>query len=472
MSRFLFAGLVTFFMTDGASAGGCSVAPWHYVFGQQTNASMTVGSGEICITQLSSAASHSGIAIHAMRIRSSPNNGEVSVVGLGLKYHAKSNYTGPDSFVFEVVGAHQKLATVQVRIIVSSAPDAEDVSYRLKEATPWLVENRGPDKAKGIVYFIRGFDRFSPVIDEYRGVHFFIKTLHDQGWDIVAAKYPYRPNYTERAANVAPLAASQLRQRAKGLRAQGYKKVVIIGQSWGAWSTMLAADDNEFAADAIVLLVPATWGTRIVSGRLNYFFQLNRTEFGPLLADVKRPVALILFAGDEYDPGGRGQIAKDIFRRHNISNLLIDNPPGFKGHYAAWLPVFDFVFGSCVSSFIESPVTAQCSLPSLDDADFRSIVQRDQIKDFDSRKISSVDELAGRTFVIYRTGSGPVHADFSRGQSSHTLKASGAVDERFSFSSGRFCLLSECFDLVRWDERHLVGFDSITGNARSWWIRE
>jgi hypothetical protein len=472
MSRTLLAALVTFLMADAASAGGCSVSSWNYVFGQQTSASMTVGSGEICTTQLATAVSNSGVAIQAIRLRSSPDHGQVTVVGLGLKYHAKSGYTGPDSLIFEVVGANRKLATVQLRITVSSAPEAEDASHRLLEAVPWLVENRGPEKAKGIIYCIHGFDRHSPVVDEYRAIHFFVKTLNEGGWDVIGAKYPYSPTYEERSVNLASLAAPQLQQRAKGLRAQGYKKVIVIGQSWGSCSTMLAAKDNEFAADAIVLLVPAAWGTRTSNGRLNYFFELNKTEFGPLLAVIKKPVALVLFAGDDYDPGGRGEMAKEIFRRSNIPNLLIDGPPGFKGHYSAWLPVFDFIFGSCIGSFIEAPVKSECSLPPLDDADFRSIVKKDQIKDFDSRKIGSPDELPGGAFVIYRTGGGPAHAEFDQGQSSHTLRAKGVVDGEFSFSSGRLCYLGECLDIVRWDERHLIGFDSTTGQARSWWIRE
>ena len=96
-------------------------------------------------------------------MKSSPNHGEATVVGLGFKYHAKPGYTGPDSLVFEVVGANGKHAAVQVRIAVSSAPEAEDPSRRLLENVPWLVKNRGPETAKGIIYFMHGFDRSSPV---------------------------------------------------------------------------------------------------------------------------------------------------------------------------------------------------------------------------------------------------------------------------------------------------------------------
>jgi pimeloyl-ACP methyl ester carboxylesterase len=469
----LFAALVTFLMTDGAFADGCSVSPWTYAFGQQTSASMTVGSGEICTTQLNKAVSNGGVTIQAVRLRSSPGHGDATTLGLGLKYRAKPGYTGPDSLIFEVVGANGKLGTVQLQIAVSSAPDAQDASHRLVEAVPWLVQNRGPDKAKGVIYFTHGFDRHSPMVDEYRPIHFFIKTLNDEGWDVIAAKYPFSPSYDERSVNLAYLAAPQLQQRARGLRTQGYKQVIFMGQSWGSWSIMLAAKDDQLAADAIVLLVPATWGERTTAkGAINYFFELNKTEFGPLLAGIKKPVAAVLFAADDYDPGGRGEIAKAIFRRSNTASLLIDSPPGFKGHFSGWLPVFDFIFGSCLGSFIEARVTSACELPALDDADFRSIVKKDQVRDFDSRKIGAANEIPDGAFVVYRTGGGPAHAEFKQGQSPETLRAKGAVDGKFSFSAGHVCYLDECLVLVRWDETHLVGFDPATGQARSWWIRE
>ena len=299
-----------------------------------------------------------------------------------------------------------------------------------------------------------------------------MKTLNDDGWDVIAAKYPYSPAYAERAANLSSRAVPHLQRRTGELRAQGYKKVIVIGQSWGSWTTLLAARDNQLAVDAAVLLVPATWGPKTTNGHLNQFFELNRTEFGPLLAAVKIPVAVVFFADDAFDPGGRGDIAKDIFRRSTSPNLLIDRPPGFKGHYAGWLPIFDFVFGSCLHSFIEAPVTSECPMVPLDDADFRSIVKKDQVVDFDNRKIGSADELKGGTFIIYRTAGGPVQAEFDQGAGLHTLRAKGVVDGKFSFTSGRICYLDECLDLVRWDEKHLIGFDSTSGQARSWWTQE
>src|SRR5262249_53533757 len=323
----LFAALVTFLMTDGASADGCSVSPWKYAFGQQTSATMTVGSGEICTTQLNKAVSNGGVTIQAVRLRSPPGHGDATTLGLGLKYRAKAGYTGPDSLIFEVVGANGRLGTVQLQIAVSSAPDAENASHRLVEAVPWLVQNRGPDKAKGVIYFTHGFDRHSPMVDEYRPIYFFVKTLNDEGWDVIGAKYPFSPSYDERSVNLAYLAAPQLQQRARGLRTQGYKQVIFMGQSWGSWSIMLAAKDDQLAADAVVLFVPATWGERTTAkGDPNYFFELNKTEFGPLLAGIKKPVAVVLFAADDYDPGGRGEIAKAIFRQSKTARLLIDTP--------------------------------------------------------------------------------------------------------------------------------------------------
>ena len=56
-----------------------------------------------------------------------------------------------------------------------------------------------------------------------------------------------------------PGAAAFIWQRAGELKAPGYKRVIIAGQSWGSWVAMVADQEKYFAAEALWLIVPNIW---------------------------------------------------------------------------------------------------------------------------------------------------------------------------------------------------------------------
>jgi hypothetical protein len=65
-------------------------------------------------------------------------------------------------------------------------------------------------------------------------------------------------------------------------------------------------------------------------------------------------VAIVLFAGDTYDVGGRGADAKAALARNGVRHLVIDQPQHFTGHGAGAAAVFDRTFGACPFSFVET----------------------------------------------------------------------------------------------------------------------
>jgi pimeloyl-ACP methyl ester carboxylesterase len=121
-----------------------------------------------------------------------------------------------------------------------------------------------------------------------------MRALGNAGWDI------YR-------ADRAPLddtngwGSAAITLGIEKLRALGYDKIILAGQSAGAWIA-LTAMDRISGLHAVVALAPATHGNSVV-----HTTQRARAlkEFDELLArrqSIATRVVIALFDGDEYDP--------------------------------------------------------------------------------------------------------------------------------------------------------------------------
>src|SRR5262249_59582764 len=88
------------------------------------------------------------------------------------------------------------------------------------------------------------------------------------------------------------------------LKQKGYKRVVLAGQSFGAFLSLMAADASS-EIDAVVATAPAAYGS------FDDFYdswRLNATRLYPLLEQVKHPrVMMFYFNGIDLNPGGHGE---------------------------------------------------------------------------------------------------------------------------------------------------------------------
>ena len=284
--------------------------------------------------------------------------------------------------------------------------------------------------------------------------------------------------------------------RAKELKAQGYKKVVLAGHSWGAWVAMVAAQDPQCAADALLLSAPNTFGPRLsqIAGkqeehirggysrrpsekktaRLNPNFSKVLTEFGPALNGVKTPTVLILPDDTDWDPdpGARGEIAKKHFTDVNVPHLIIAKPPGFSGHLAAWLPVFDYGYGKCVQSFLENPRSGACRAVPLTRFDFRSIVSISQMAALDKRLVSA-DTLAGKKFAAYTMSDlANKYYRYTAPGKRMVTEGGGERPQDVTFHDGLHCADKTCSRLVRWSDGYILEFDPKTGDLDAWWVED
>jgi hypothetical protein len=354
----------------------------------------------------------------------------------------------------------------------SGAQPSEPV--KLSEFVPWLVHNSGPAKAKGIVYFINGWSG-GLGLDEFHLAPYIMKTLSDNGWDGIVAKYPYGRVVPSARYTSVPGSAAFVEQRVRDFKAQGYKLVVVAGQSFGSWVAMAADQQKGFRADALWLMAPNIYGPKTLeTGGKNPLFHLNYTDFVKLVPALYTPSVLSTFADDPYEPGGRAQLVSAHFERDNVPSLIIDRPAAFFGHFAGWLPVYDYLYGGCIGSFFEQPAGTPCVAPPFSDDDFRSVFNISRVAEADQKRVTSGDTLAGRSFVIYNLKLPDKKYHYFYQYKSATerdiMSPVAQSHETVSYRDGQQCVGSVCSVLLSWSDSQFLEFDPKSGSLIAWWI--
>ena len=355
-----------------------------------------------------------------------------------------------------------------------SATSTLGPDWHLREFTPWLVKNSGPKNAKGAVLFIRGFG-IGPVFDDFHMVPYFIRTLSENGWDVIGAKVPYGSvdPATLDVHDMGVATARYANRRIRELKAQGYRRVVLGGHSWGAWVALYAGQVDSFGADALLFISPNGFGSQPgPNGKFNPAVGKNLIEYNHLIPGIRTPTVLTFSGNDDYTKSVSGTFANDYFAKAGIPHLVIDKPPGFSGHFGGWLPVFDYAFGSCILSFLNNPATSACPEPPLSSQDFRSILNIRQVANSDSRRIRSADALVGKTFAAYELNNPFAYYSYKSATERDSEIATARQPENISFRDGLQCAANDCSILVNWSDRQLLEFEPGTGNLKAWWVQE
>jgi hypothetical protein len=197
----------------------------------------------------------------------------------------------------------------------------------------------GPTKAQGAIIWSHG--RSVETEDSRAPTPDYIAAFRAAGWDT------FRLNRL-RFVDTLPASGAALAGEAVALKAMGYRRVVLAGQSFGAFISLIAAGETD-AVDAVIGTAPAAFGTA-QSNPGGY--RLNATRLYELLAHVREArVALFFFDGDVFDPGGRGTAAERILGERRLPHLVVDRPADFSTHWAAAYPSFTRRFASCLAAF-------------------------------------------------------------------------------------------------------------------------
>ncbi len=201
----------------------------------------------------------------------------------------------------------------------------------------------GPEKAAGIIIWSHGY---LPGVDATQGPpQGYVARFEAAGWDVYRFNREYIPQiHTE---------IQIMMDSIKAVRAAGYRKVVLAGQSHGAWIS-LEALAHDAPVDGVISVSPAHHGSPPTSAARSDFRQLLREIRSRNAADI--PLVIALFQNDSYDPGGRFADVPDILGGSAVPFYLIDRPAELTGHGAGNGFVFNRRFGPCILRFVlESP---------------------------------------------------------------------------------------------------------------------
>jgi len=229
----------------------------------------------------------------------------------------------------------------------SAAPPLSPAIGRLRPEPYW--QNRGPQAAAGLIVWSHGY--MSGKDSTWSAPQGQVANFTREGYDLYRFDREWIHDW--------PGDATALADAAKQARAMGYKRVILAGQSAGAWVSMAAAYRGA-PVDGVISVSAAHHGyvrnMRDVS--------IARSEWQQIVRGIRPGPRLVVvnFANDDYDVGGRMDDARAAFAASGVQALVIAEPAGFTGHGAAYSNTFPRKFGACIHAFIETGVRqAPCS---------------------------------------------------------------------------------------------------------------
>jgi pimeloyl-ACP methyl ester carboxylesterase len=197
----------------------------------------------------------------------------------------------------------------------------------------------GPAQAKGAIVWSHG--RSINAEDSESPTPAYLTALREDGWDVMRFdRVSHGDNLTDSTKRLVDYTAS--------LKKNGYKRVVLAGQSFGAFLSLMAADSSA-EVDAVIATAPAAYGS------FDDFYdswKLNASRLYPLLEQVKRArVMVFYFHGDDFDPGGRGEQSRAILSKRGVGYAVVDQPAFLTGHWASSTGLFLRRYGNCIRDF-------------------------------------------------------------------------------------------------------------------------
>jgi dienelactone hydrolase len=211
---------------------------------------------------------------------------------------------------------------------------AARAQFELRPAYP-AVPLKGPQAAKGAVIWNHGVNFLYGSEAAEAPLPMLTALFRDQGWDVFRL---LRPRMSEEPRR----SAEEVVARARQLKAEGYRRVVLAGQSGGAWLSLMAASRSD-DIHAVIANAPAWYGTDRPTYLKNGFVLFDH------IADIRRGrIMITYFADDPYDPGGRGAKSEELLAAQNVPHLVIDRPEGFSGHGSGNSGLFLRRFGGCL----------------------------------------------------------------------------------------------------------------------------
>lgn len=205
----------------------------------------------------------------------------------------------------------------------------------------------GPARARGVVIWSHGRAVAAGGGDldsRNSAMQGWVSLLNDAGWDVL--RFDRVPNEDDVERSTARLVAGL-----PIVRQAGYARIVLAGQSRGAWHSLAAAARAPEALHAVIAIAPATHGAdpRFHNAALDDWRRLtaNLPVAGPRLA-------VVLFRNDAFDPlpSGRLERWESQTRDRPAPSLAIAPTTGDGGHGGGGMVGFTQSWGACLARFV------------------------------------------------------------------------------------------------------------------------
>ncbi len=336
-----------------------------------------------------------------------------------------------------------------------------------------------PPHGRTVLYYIHGFE--GRAAGHSQLLEYFLERVRgEQGWDVIDADYPLDVGADGQvmryeAANYG--SAAFVARRIKELKAQGYDRIIVGGQSWGGWTSLVLSTEPNLPLSGTLLIVPACCGWVNTGDAGDPDLQANTLRFNQLIDHVRYPTVGVFFQGDRGETGERGDVADRVLTAHHVPDLIIDHPPGLVGHGAGWFPAFDYEFGDCIAAFLTTPKASRCAPRPIKTADFRTVFDVAQLGAH--RKPVAPKDLIGKRYGLWPTGE--LRSFTSADQTQVTSYALGQTNQASSFRKGAYCWRGriayrqavstneQCLDLYVWSDHEILAVDKSTGAVVQWW---
>ena len=245
---------------------------------------------------------------------------------------------GPQTCTLHVVNNYTVTQQDWRQLVPARAADAPDIG-RLRPQAYWSM--RGPELATGLIVWSHGYMAGKNATDS--APQSWVGRFTRLGYDLYRFDREWISDW---ASDATALAAAVGKARE-----MGYRRVVLAGQSAGAWVS-LAAVLRGAKVDGVISIAAAHHGT---VDKMRDTTRA-RSEWQQVIKGLKPGPAIVVvnFADDAYDVGGRMADARVAFAASGVTGLVIDDPDGFKGHGAGGESTFARKFGPCLVAFVET----------------------------------------------------------------------------------------------------------------------
>ncbi|MEM7207732.1 MAG: hypothetical protein AAF434_07920 [Pseudomonadota bacterium] len=258
-----------------------------------------------------------------------------------------------------------------------------------------------PDQAHGVILYFPGYSGWNYNIPKVltslknASVPHYANVLAQKGWDVSRVNLD---RYSRGPARNSHELVQTIAQIIDEHRAQGYKKIVLAGQSRGGHEVLFAASKLPAATiDAVITTEPDSLGPGFLrdGSEVNGYRKRRRNYLKRRFRDLQVPrVVFSSFKHSDWYFSVSRVDARKLVNPVDSDVLRIVNPKGHSGHGAGSSVRFGHEFGGCIHQFLLQTINSirECEVPEISSEDPRFWASSDNLP-------SNISDVSGEELV-------------------------------------------------------------------------